>query len=558
MHLSIVTGTYNRLELLQRMIQSVRDQMPRHLSYEFVVVDGGSTDGTQRWCLSQANITYLNHGRLLGAIRAFGDGANAAQGDYVVMANDDIAFRPGSLLRAFSYLEEHRTCGAVAFADNRTSQIRSGVSGHRVEYMPATGIDNRPTAVIYAQVGMFRRWLGDRVGWWGAEDEHMGKARTYGGDNYLSAGIWSLGYSVDAVDGCEIDDLIEADHLRVINASSGENDSRMYYLRYPRGPQVAALPRVPNPQRERLRVLVADIHESRLPAASAQEQGLADAFNRVGLTYHIDYVNEGLNLPAAVREWQPHLILLQMHDSKAIGADSLRLARQERPDTVIVNWNGDAHESGLIAPDVLEVLREVDLQTGVNAAVKPVYDAEGIPWAYWQIGYKDPATTLPEMPAHEVLFMGNCYNDARYALIETLHATPHAVAVYGNCPGALGNTHYDFSAQQSLYSRAKLTISDTFPDTVGFVSNRLFQALAAGAFLLQQHSPELDAYTGLIAGEHYIEWQTLDDLPAVIDEWLAADRAQDRQRIAETGQAFVRAHFSYDAQVGKLWDLLPV
>src|SRR5690349_16831181 len=108
MLVSIVTGTYNRLPSLQRMVESVRAQMPRHLTYEIVVTDGGSTDGTIPWCESQPDICLIQHGKLLGAIRAFCDGARAAQGDFVIMANDDITFHDMSILRAVAWLEDHR------------------------------------------------------------------------------------------------------------------------------------------------------------------------------------------------------------------------------------------------------------------------------------------------------------------------------------------------------------------------------------------------------------------------------------------------------------------
>src|SRR5574337_870823 len=107
MILSIVTGTYNRLPFLARMIESARRQIPRHISYEFVVVDGGSTDGTLHWLEQQLAVHVIYHGNLRGAIRAFCDGAKAAQGDYVLMANDDIEFQPYSIMRGISYLEEH-------------------------------------------------------------------------------------------------------------------------------------------------------------------------------------------------------------------------------------------------------------------------------------------------------------------------------------------------------------------------------------------------------------------------------------------------------------------
>lgn len=350
MLLSIVSGTYNRLPLLRAMMQSARAQMPRHIAYQFVIVDGGSTDGTLEWLKTQSDVYLLEHGNLRGAIRAFCDGARAAQGEYVVMANDDVQFQPYSLMRAVSYLEEKRACGAVAFADNRSAQV-NGWKGYRVEKMTAQDPDGRRISVNYAQIGMFRRWLGDSVGWWGDSDPIMSLSRTYGGDNYLSSRIWELGYSVDAVEGCVVDDGIARDGLREYGKVSGYQDSAQYYARFPHGPQIAPAPTVPNPQRERLRILVAPIYEPRLPARMSREQGLSEALARVGLTWELDYVNEPFDLPAAVRAWQPHVLIIQMHDTSRINAAVLRAARAQKPDVVVVNWNGDAHERGLVAPE---------------------------------------------------------------------------------------------------------------------------------------------------------------------------------------------------------------
>src|SRR5690606_6899767 len=132
----------------------------------------------------------------------FCDGAAAATGKYVIMANDDILFFPGSIMRAMMHLELNTSCGAVAFADNRHDpQYKQ--KQYDVAYMGVRGLPRGNG--VYAQVGMFRRWLGDRVGWWGYGTID---AKPYGGDNYLSARIWELGYSVDAVDGATIHDTI--------------------------------------------------------------------------------------------------------------------------------------------------------------------------------------------------------------------------------------------------------------------------------------------------------------------------------------------------------------
>src|SRR5690606_6005495 len=167
--------------------------------------------------------------------------------------------------------------------------------------------------------------------------------------------------------------------------------------------------------------------------------------------------------------------------------------------------------SCLIAPPVLDLLRHVDLQTTVNAKVLPFYAREGIPAAYWQIGYKQPTGRLPDMPTWDVLYQANWY-EYRAPLFEMLYRLPYRVGVYGNEARAQGSTHYDFAAQAALYANATITIVDTFPGTKAFVSNRVFQALSQGAFLLQQYSESLRDYTGLTPGVHYVSWDTIDDL----------------------------------------------
>lgn len=560
MLLSVVTGTFNRLNYLARMVASVRSQMPRHLKYEIVVVDGGSKDGTLEWCRIQPDIKLIEHGELRGAIRAFTDGALAATGKYVLMGNDDCELHAGSLLRAISHLEDHRGCGGVAFADNRAQQM-GRAKGHQTEGMPAIGIDGQPAWVTYAQVGLFPAWLGRHVGWWGADDRVMGQARTYGADNWLSARIWELGYSIDPVDGCSMDDLIPRDSLRELNNQTADRDSRQYYQAYPYGPQLRADPAIPNPQHDTLRVIVCDIHDPHIPARTAKDYGLAEAFAKIAYTYHIDLANDAFDLPKTVLAWQPHLMFIQLHDTSQINAYVLSRARAMNPNMITVTWNGDAHLDGLVSPEIIDVLRYADLQLVVNAAVLPTYEKLGIKANYWQIGLKEAATPYEgEVPQYDVLWQGNAYNQERQDLINTLgiarfHGN-YTLGLYGNVPGTMGNSHYDFALQAALYRSAKINIGDTFPGTRAFVSNRVIQCLGNGGFLLQQRSEGLQEYTGLTAGVHYAEWETLADLPDKIHYWLSPDQADARAQIAQEGCKFVRTNFSYDAQIKKLWNLL--
>jgi spore maturation protein CgeB len=87
----------------------------------------------------------------------------------------------------------------------------------------------------------------------------------------------------------------------------------------------------------------------------------------------------------------------------------------------------------------------------------------------------------------------------------------------------------------------------------------MFQALAAGAFFLQQESPGLEDYTGLRDGVHYVAWADLDDLQRKVKTWGNSKKAAKRAEIAAAGRAFVLEHFTFEAQVKKLFfELLPM
>ncbi len=558
--IGIVTGTWNRIASLVRFVESVRREIPRGLSYTITVVDGGSTDQTLEWCRTQRDITLIEHGELRGAIQAFSEGASRTDAEYILLGNDDVSLKPYSLLAALAHLERTPTCGAVAFADNRTSLVSGDGTQYRVEGIGATTPAGEKVMVVYPQVGLVRKWLGDQVGWWGWRDPVMSQARTYGGDSFLGAAIWESGYTVDAVPQAVVEDHIERDALRDHNARGGPGDSAHYYARFPTVHLPAQLAAAP--ERDRLRILHLPVYEAGYPGIMNHEAGLTEALTAYGLAIEVDYLNTpGFDLIALCRAWQPDLLITQIQGPGRITPYQLASARNAAPGMIIVNWNGDAHEYGLTAPAVLELLRYVDLQTTINAKVLPVYAAQGIRAAYWQIYFKPALEPLPAAPAHDVLFQGNCYSKERDALVKTLRTIRPSLnlGLYGNCHGANGNTHYSFSLQAALYRNATISVGDTFPNTLAFVSNRLFQCLGNGGFLLQQHSEGLQQFTGLTPGQHFVEWQDLADLKAKIVEWLQPDKAEARRAIAQAGMAFVREHYSAAAQARKLFhDLLPL
>lgn len=293
------------------------------------------------------------------------------------------------------------------------------------------------------------------------------------------------------------------------------------------------------------------------------KHGLRTAFEQHGPTLEWDYLDNDAatrfqGLINRIEQFQPDLLMLQIgHD--VFSADQLTDVRQRYPNLVTANWNGDYWPDVLTAPAMLDILRYVDVQLVVNASVLPIYEQHGVNAAFWPFGYETANAPLPDMPAHDVVYLGNAYSDHRHELERVLRALPYNVGIYGSgWQQSDGNTTYDFPAGESLYSNAKLTISDNqFPDARGYLSNRPFQAMVAGCFVLQQSVADLKALTGLMGGVHYIQFTALDELPALVAYWLASERDNERETIAAKGQRFVSQYHNFEKRVDELVAMLP-
>jgi glycosyltransferase involved in cell wall biosynthesis len=544
------------------MIASVRANIPVGVPYEFVLCDGGSTDGTLEYLRQQPDVVLIEHGELRGAIAAFTDAGNMASGAYTVILNDDVEVQPGTLMRALVHLEDHKTCGQVAFYDDRAVPGYWQAGQFHVLHMAARR-NGGESYVVYGQCCMVRTWLAKHVNWWRGHDERF-TAKTYGGDNLLSAMIWELGYTVDAVEDCKVVDKVHQDDLRAINARTND---REYYDLYPNGVEIADEPQIEQQDKRRLRVLYLPIYEYGHTTQHQQKRGLREALAKRYIVQELDYVTfkddkPGLRdaLMRIMDVFQPDLMLTQLHGDDLVSAEMLATLRAYHPRLVVVNWNGDVWPHGLIAPGMLQLLRHVDLQLVVNDTVLDTYTQNGIASAYWQIGYEEPLEPLPDAPAYDVVFLGNAYSDERTELGETLRSIEGAtVGIYGSgWTDAQGECTYNFTMGAALYQNAKIAIGDNqFPTQRGFVSNRLFQALAAGgALVLQQYVDGLQELTGLQADVHYIRWNTLNDLRQKIGYYLDPVNEDYRRAIADAGTRHARYFHSFDKRVQELAELI--
>ncbi|MEX0923893.1 MAG: glycosyltransferase [Rhodovibrionaceae bacterium] len=104
--ISVVMPTYNRVRVLPRAIDSVLNQS--HGAVELIVVDDGSTDGTQELMQNYAGrLVYLKLDSNRGGNYARNRGIETAQGEIVSFIDSDDEFLPHKLAAVHAFFEDN-------------------------------------------------------------------------------------------------------------------------------------------------------------------------------------------------------------------------------------------------------------------------------------------------------------------------------------------------------------------------------------------------------------------------------------------------------------------
>src|SRR5712691_6966252 len=225
---SFTFGTYNRLSHLRQTIESCRVQADG-MSYEIVVV--GVTDDieTLDYLRAQSDVVLIEHGELLGANRAHHDAAEAAQGEFCVLCNDDVAWEQTGIIRAcVLYLRENQNVGAVAFGQDIPNQ-----AANYMAMMECRTPSDRRFIGPVLEMGIVRKVDGDDAGWLGATSGPMAGARSYWGDVFLPGRLWEAGRRIDHLPIARILHYKVEDALRQQNNDTWQKDSECFRQVFP-------------------------------------------------------------------------------------------------------------------------------------------------------------------------------------------------------------------------------------------------------------------------------------------------------------------------------------
>ncbi len=136
MKISIITPSYNQAQYIERTIQSVLNQTGE-FELEYIIVDGGSTDGSveiiQRFAAQDQRIHWVSEPDK-GQSDAINKGLRRASGEVVAFLNSDDIYYPGTLqsvAQAFQQPTVQWAYGRCRIINEQDQEIAQGITRYK-------------------------------------------------------------------------------------------------------------------------------------------------------------------------------------------------------------------------------------------------------------------------------------------------------------------------------------------------------------------------------------------------------------------------------------------
>jgi len=190
MKLSIVTGALDRPQSFARLLASVANHT--RSEWEMIVADASEIPLE----CHDPRVQLIREKPRLGCAKGFNAAFRAARGEWVIWLNDDAEVLPDYDINAIRFMESHPKIGLGAL------HYREGARGFHV---------NAYFKMIYANFGIIRRELGDKIGWF---DEQF---PMYGSDNALAFRVLIAGKGIAEIPNARLIHYSIDDHHREKN-----------------------------------------------------------------------------------------------------------------------------------------------------------------------------------------------------------------------------------------------------------------------------------------------------------------------------------------------------
>lgn len=235
----------------------------------------------------------------------------------------------------------------------------------------------------------------------------------------------------------------------------------------------------------------------------------------------------------------------------------LRGLREYEPhyDEINIMWNishpDEVHLSEYNDYDICFISSEKYcnmIKNKVNTIVKPLLQCTDPDVFYNEVD---------ESVADDVLFVGSTKNRER-DIIKDYMKTGKDISIYGKGwdryidEKYIKDTFIHNKELHKYYSSCKILLNDHWEDMkeLDFPSNRLFDALACGTFVISDKIPSAET---LFKG-NIVTYEGLEDLNSKVEYYLTHE--EERQKIANKGKEIVLKYHTFDTRVDYILECL--
>ena len=179
MDVSVVIATYNRKNLLEKSLESLFRQNYPPDKYEIVIVDDGSTDGTEEMVKRKrppCKLRYFRHSERKGPSKARNLGINKAEGEVIIFIDSDVLTPPEFIREHMRLHKKHRdiivdgpainTGKIEGVFDNRWGKLLASLDFFGASFITANTSCRKENLL---KAGLFDEEFGKGYGWFDRE-----------------------------------------------------------------------------------------------------------------------------------------------------------------------------------------------------------------------------------------------------------------------------------------------------------------------------------------------------------------------------------------------------